>query len=256
MVFRPCIDLHEGKVKQIVGSTLRDGEAPKTNFTSDLPPRHFAELYREDGLVGAHVIMLGPGNENAALESIQAFPSGLQVGGGITPDNAQQYLDAGASHVIITSYLFRDGLIDWDRLDRIKDVIPRKRLVLDLSCRKRDGQYYIVTNRWQRFTDHSIDSGLLNSLAQHCDEFLVHAVDVEGMCQGIDLDLVRLLADCSPIVATYAGGARSLEDMVRVYEIGKGRLNLTIGSALDIFGGPISYKEAVAVHRQLGCRKV
>ncbi len=237
-MFRPCIDLHDGKVKQIVGGTLDDasGEA-KTNFVSERPPAWYAELYRRDNLTGGHVIKLGPGNDDAAREALAAWPGGLQIGGGINADNAAQWLEAGASHVIVTSWVFRDGLLDRDRLKRLVDTVGRDRLVLDLSCRKRDGSYFVCTDRWQKFTRLEVTPDTLESLADSCAEFLVHAVDVEGLCQGVDLDLVRLLGESSPIPATYAGGARSLEDLTAVTEAGAGKVDLTIGSALDIFGG-------------------
>lgn len=244
-MFRPCIDLHEGKVKQIVGSTLRDGEKPVTNFESDRSPGWYAELYRRDKLVGGHVIMLGPGNEAAAMEALKAWPGGLQVGGGIRPENAKEWLYAGASHVIVTSYVFRDGLVDWDRLNEMEQMVSSNRLVLDLSCRKKDGVYYVVTDRWQKFTSVQLNSESLLRLGEHVDEFLVHCADVEGKLQGVDEDLVALLAAHSPVVTTYAGGVGCLEDMERVWRASRGRIELTIGSALDIFGGPVSYKDAV-----------
>jgi phosphoribosylformimino-5-aminoimidazole carboxamide ribotide isomerase len=251
-MFRPCIDLHQGKVKQIVGSTLRDdGSAPVTNFETDLPASHYARLYREDNLRGGHVVMLGPGNEQAARDALAAFPGGLQIGGGISPENAAEWLAAGACHVIVTSYVFREGRVDWDRLRAMSDAVTPARLVLDLSCRTRGERYYIVTDRWQKFTDTELNAVTLESLAEYADEFLVHAADVEGRRAGIDERLVSLLAEASPLVTTYAGGARSIEDMERVFELGKGRVHLTIGSALDLFGGPVSYREVVALDRRL-----
>src|SRR5208282_1311250 len=136
-MFRPCIDLHEGKVKQIVGGSLGDAGL-RTNFVSEKPARWFAELYKRDGLTGGHVIMLGPGNENEARAALAAYPGGLQIGGGINRDNAQSWLDAGASHVIVTSWVFREGRVDWNRLGELVKTIGKERLVLDLSCRKRD----------------------------------------------------------------------------------------------------------------------
>jgi len=250
-VFRPCIDLHDGKVKQIVGGTLRDdGAGLRTRHVSERSSAWFAELYRRDGLVGGHVILLGPGNETAALEALAAYPGGLQVGGGIHPDNARHYLEAGASHVIVTSWVFREGRIDWDRLKVLVTAIGRKRLVLDLSCRKRGEEYVVVTDRWQKWTTQTICPATLSSLAQSCDEFLVHAVDVEGLCQGIDAGLVEKLAQWSTIPTTYAGGARSLADLELVTRLGGGRIDLTIGSALDIFGGTgVRYADAVAFNR-------
>lgn len=251
-MFRPCIDLHDGKVKQIVGGTLSEDAPLKTNFVSDRPSSYYAELYRRDNLAGGHVIMLGSGNEQAALESLRAYPGGLHVGGGIHPGNAESYLDAGASHVIVTSYVFREGALDQNRLEAMLQAVGRTRLVLDLSCRVRDGRYWVVTDRWQKYTSLEVSPEVLKELSRHCAEFLVHAVDVEGLCRGVDLDLVRLLGAHSPIPATYAGGARSLEDFKAVEEAGLGRVDLTVGSALDIFGGSgVRYSDLVAYNHSL-----
>lgn len=249
--FRPCIDLHDGKVKQIVGSTLRDGQAPVTNFDTDRPGSWFAALYREDGLAGGHIIMLGPGNEAAAREALAAWPTGMQVGGGIDFDNARAWLDAGASHVIVTSYVFRDGQVDWNRLQGLERLVGRQRLVLDLSCRKRGDRYFVVTNRWQEFTDVEVSAQNVLRLAHHADEFLVHAVDVEGRQAGVDLELVNLLAQISPLPTTYAGGVSGLADLETVHRTSRGRLAVTVGSALDIFGGPLPYRDVVACARRL-----
>src|SRR5581483_8926364 len=171
-----------GKVKQIVGGSLsNDPSTLLTNFVSERPSRWYAELYRHDGLKGGHVIMLGPGNEAAAREALQAYPGGLHVGGGINLENAQTYLDAGASHVIVTSWIFRDGELDWERLRKIVTAIGKNKLVLDLSCRRREDRYFVVTDRWQKFTKLAIDEPTLRHLADFCDEFLVHAADVEGL---------------------------------------------------------------------------
>jgi phosphoribosylformimino-5-aminoimidazole carboxamide ribotide isomerase len=253
MRFRPCIDLHQGKVKQIVGSTLSDrpGAVPVTNFESERLPAWFAGQYCNDGLSGGHVIMLGPGNEEAALSALAAFPSGLQVGGGIRPENARQFLDRGASHVIVTSYVFSGGEVQWLRLGALEKMIGKGRLVLDLSCRKRsDNTYAIATDRWQNTSAIALSYELLARLAGHCDEFLVHAVDVEGMRRGIDAALVAFLADASPIATTYAGGIRSIEDLEQVKTTGRGRVDATIGSALDIFGGECAYADVVAWHQR------
>jgi len=251
-MFRPCIDLHEGKVKQIVGGTMNDDASTvRTNFVSENPASWYAELYRRDGLLGGHVIMLGPGNETPARSALQAYPGGLQIGGGIHAGNAAEWLEAGASHVIVTSWLFRDGALDWDRLRVLERAIGRKRLVLDLSCRCRGGDYFVVTDRWQKFTDLIISRETLERLSGWCDEFLVHAVDVEGLCQGVDLELVQMLSQWSPLPATYAGGARSLADLEAVTRAGRGRIDLTIGSALDVFGGTgVKYDEVVAFNRR------
>ena len=251
MKFRPCIDLHNGKVKQIVGSTLSGSTVDGliTNFETDLPPAHFAGLYQQDGLTGGHVIMLGTGNTQAALEAVQAFPDGLHVGGGINPDNAGTFLDAGASHVIVTSYVFKNGTIVWNNLEKLTHAIGKQRLVLDLSCKNDNNIYYVATEQWQHLTSVSLSPENLVKLATYCDEFLVHAVDVEGKQQGVDSELVALLAQLSPIPVTYAGGIRSLADMDAVYAAGGGLIDATIGSALDIFGGLLPYHDAVAWHK-------
>ena len=256
MKFRPCIDLHHGRVKQIVGSTLSDGQQENltTNFASDQPASHYAAMYKADRLFGGHVIMLGPGNEAAATDALQAFPGGLQVGGGITADNAGHWLDQGASAVIVTSAVFRDGVVHEDRLAELVRAVGRERLVLDLSCRKKGDAYYIVTDRWQKFTQVTVSAQSLEYFASHCCEFLIHAVDVEGKCAGIEEELTALLGRFSPIPTTYAGGVKNLADLYRVKKLGLNRLDATIGSALDIFGGTgITYAEAVAFNRQEGC---
>jgi phosphoribosylformimino-5-aminoimidazole carboxamide ribotide isomerase len=256
MKFRPCIDLHQGKVKQIVGSSLSDGEQESltTNFASDQPASHYAARYKHDRLFGGHVIMLGPGNEAAATEALQTFPQGLQVGGGITAENAAHWLDQGASAVIVTSAVFKDGVVHEDRLAHLVRRVGKERLVLDLSCRKKGDAYYIVTDRWQKFTQVTVSAQSLEYFAGHCCEFLIHAVDVEGKCGGIEEELTALLGRFSPIPTTYAGGVKNLADLYRVKELGLNRLDATIGSALDIFGGTgITYAEAVAFNRQEGC---
>ena len=252
-MFRPCIDLHEGKVKQIVGGTFGSGSAPlKTNYVSDRPAAWYAELYKRDGLKGGHVIMLGPGNEAAARSALQTYPGGLQIGGGITLDNARAWLEAGASHVIVTSWVFRDARIDWERLKELSTDLGKEHLVLDLSCRRRGSDYFVVTDRWQKFTEILIDPENLEKLSAWCAEFLVHAVDVEGLCSGIDKDLVVKLSKWSPIPATYAGGANSLSDLEEVTKLGQGRIHLTIGSALDIFDGTgVRYQDAIEFNRRL-----
>lgn len=251
-VFRPCIDLHEGKVKQLVGGTLSDAaQDVRTNFVSEKSSGEYAEMYRRDGLRGGHVIMLGQGNEAAAREALAAYPGGMQVGGGVNLDNAAGWLDAGASQVIVTSWVFQGGRVDFDRLASLQRQVGKQRLVLDLSCRRRGDDYWVVTDRWQKFTDVSISAETLARLSQACDEFLVHAVDVEGLCRGIDAELVERLALESPIPVTYAGGASSLEDLELVTRLGQGRIDLTIGSALDIFGGSgVRYADAVAFNQR------
>lgn len=250
-MFRPCIDLHEGKVKQIVGGTLASqASGLKTNFVSDKSAAWFAELYRRDGLAGGHVIMLGPGNETAAQAALAAYPGGLQIGGGVNIENARGWLEAGASRVIVTSWVFRDGQLDAARLAQLVQLIGRDKLVLDLSCRQRGQEYFVVTDRWQKFTQLKITAETLQTLARSCGEFLVHAVDVEGLCHGVDGGLVEKLGAWSPIPTTYAGGANSLADLETVTRLGQGKVDLTIGSALDIFGGDgVRYADVVAFNR-------
>jgi len=239
-------------VKQIVGGSLSDsGDGLRTNFVSERPSSWYAKLYQRDGLKGGHVIMLGSGNEAAAKEALGAYAGGLHVGGGINATNARSYLDAGASHVIVTSWVFREGRLDEARLAELVQLIDKERLVLDLSCRIRDGEYFVVTDRWQKFTTLRITQETLQALATSCAEFLIHAVDVEGLCQGVDLELVKRLGQWSPIPTTYAGGASSLADLQQVADVSQGRVDLTIGSALDIFGGNgVRYDECVAYNRQ------
>lgn len=256
-MFRPCIDLHEGKVKQIVGGSLRDnGDGLRTNFVSQKSAAWFADLYRRDGLRGGHVIMLGPGNDAAAREALAAYPGGLHIGGGINVNNAADWLEAGASHVIVTSWVFRNGIVDWDRLEQLVAAIGKNRLVLDLSCRRRGDTYLVVTDRWQTFTNEEVSAGLLQRMSSCCDEFLIHAADVEGLCRGIDQELVEKLGRWTPIPCTYAGGAKSLDDLQSVTRLSQGRVDLTIGSALDIFGGTgVRYADAVEFNRAVERRE-
>jgi len=248
MRFRPCIDLRNGCVVQIVGSSLSDNENDKTvtNFEADRPPAEYARMYRNDELPGGHLISLGHGNTQAAINALRAYPGGLHAGGGVTPENAGLYLDAGASHVIVTSYVFKNGRIDMARLRTLEKAVGKNMLVLDLSCRKSGNKYWVVTDRWQNFTEVRVNQETLAKLSDHCDEFLVHGVDVEGKCAGIESDLVTLLGEYSPIPVTYAGGVKELADFGRVNTLGKGRVDLTIGSALDIFGGQVPYRDVVA----------
>ena len=247
MRFRPCIDLHEGQVKQIVGTSLRDGSAPQTHFIAPHPPAYFAECYRRDQLFGGHVIMLGPGNEDAAAQALAAFPRGLQVGGGIRPDNAATWLSRGAAQVIVTSYVFSDGQLHHDRLAQMVAAVGRERLVLDLSCSNRDGCYVVMTDRWQKATDFAISADNLALLSESCSEFLIHATGVEGKQQGIDAELVALLGEIAPIPTTYAGGVSSTEDIDILRKLGQGKLDFTVGAALDIFGGTgLRYEDMLA----------
>ena len=252
MRFRPCIDIHNGKVKQIVGSSLRDsGDEARENYVSERPAADYARLYREKDLPGGHIILLNregsaffEETRTQALSALAAWPGGMQVGGGVRADNAAAYLDAGASHVIVTSYVFREGIIDRERLEELRRAVGREHIVLDLSCRKTERGCVIVTDRWQKMTDTVLDGRALEDLSAYCDEFLVHAVDAEGKQEGIEEELAALLGQASPIPATYAGGIRGAEDIARIREAGGGRVDFTVGSALDLFGGSLSFDEA------------
>lgn len=250
MKFRPCIDIHNGKVKQIVGGSLKDeGNHAVTNFASEQDADFYAEKYRKDGLKGGHIILLNPktseyyeATKAQALKALGVYPNGIQIGGGITAENAKEYIEAGASHVIVTSYVFKNGEIYWDNLRKLVEKVGKEHVVLDLSCRKREGKYYVVTDRWQTFTNVEVTPYLLNDLSEFCDEFLVHGVDVEGKSSGVELDLVKLLADWKVIPITYAGGIGSLDDLEEFRKACGGKLDFTIGSALDLFGGKIPYE--------------
>ena len=257
MRFRPCIDIHNGAVKQIVGGSLQDmGNQAENNFVSEYDAAFYAELYRKDGLSGGHIILLNKEGTRYYQEDVaqarmalEAFPGGLQIGGGIHRENAEAFLELGASHVIVTSYVFRQGRVDYDRLEELSRQIGREHLVLDLSCRFVQDDYYIVTDRWQKFTDEKIEACTLDMLMDHCDEFLIHAVDVEGKNQGIEEALVRQLGAWSGIsdkkIITYAGGVHSYEDIELLRKLGGGKINVTIGSALDIFGGELAFDEVI-----------
>lgn len=250
MRFRPCIDIHNGKVKQIVGGSLSDkGDKAMTNFSSEQDASFYANMYREDRLKGGHVILLNAKSSDyyeatraQALLALRAYPGGLQIGGGITAENAAEYLEAGASHVIVTSYVFQDGAFNQDNLNRLLAAVGKKHVVLDLSCRKQEADYYIVTDRWQKFTEVKLTKEVLDEFSRQCDEFLVHGVDVEGKSSGVEEELVKMLGAWDGIPITYAGGIGSMEELARFQEIGGGRLDFTIGSALDLFGGTIPYQ--------------
>lgn len=250
MKFRPCIDIHNGKVKQIVGGSLKDeGDTAVTNFASEYGADFYAKQYRQDGLMGGHIILLNPmsseyyeATKAQALRALKAYPGGLQIGGGIHAGNAKEYLDAGASHVIVTSYVFRDGEINWENMEKLRTAVGKERIVLDLSCRKKDDRYYIVTDRWQTFTNVEVTEQVMDALAEYCDEFLVHGVDVEGKASGVEQDLVKLLAGWKKIPITYAGGIGSMEDLDTFAQLSGKSLDFTIGSALDLFGGNIPYE--------------
>lgn len=256
MRFRPCIDIHNGAVKQIVGGSLRDEDDQAVeNFKAAQDAGYFAQLYRRDGLKGGHVILLNPPSSEyyektrkQALKALALYPQGLQIGGGITADNAREYIEAGASHVIVTSYVFRDGKIHWECMERLCDTAGKEHVVIDLSCRRKDDGYYIVTNRWQTFTSVKLTTDTLREIAGFCDEFLVHGVDVEGRASGIEEELVELLSTHRTIPVTYAGGIGSLSDLEHFRKLSGGFLDFTIGSALDIFGGKIPYHTVKNFH--------
>ena len=258
MEFRPCIDIHNGKVKQIVGGSLRDeGDQAKENFVATQDAAFYADYYKKDGIRGGHIILLNPkdsdyyeATKKQAELALHAYPGALQIGGGINDTNAAYFLAQGASHVIVTSYVFRDGRVDYDNLEKLAVITGKEHLVLDLSCRKKDDGYYIVTDRWQKFTDEKVSLELLDRLSSYCDEFLIHAVDVEGKASGIETELVSLLGSWGKIPVTYAGGVGSFEDLYQLKELGRNRLNVTIGSALDLFGGTMNYEKVLEIVRK------
>lgn len=250
MRFRPCIDIHNGKVKQIVGGSLSDkGSTACENFVSGEDGAFYGRLYKSRGLYGGHVIILNPQSseyyeedKKQAFAALDAFPGGLQIGGGVTADNAGEYIDRGASHVIVTSYIFKDGRVSFDRLEKLCLAAGREHTVLDLSCRARDGEYFIVTDRWQRFTDTRFNEENILALSEYCDEFLVHAVDCEGRQRGIERKAAEILANVPGIKAVYAGGISSPTDIETLRDISGGRLDFTVGSALSIFGGSLDFE--------------
>lgn len=257
MEFRPCIDVHNGRVKQIVGGSLRDqGNRAEENYVARQDAAYFAELYRSAGLKGGHVILLNAqdsdyyeASRQQVFSALKAYPGGLQVGGGITPDNAEEYLRAGASHVIVTSYVFQDGRIHYDKLRKMTETVGKEHLVLDVSCKKTEDGYRVVTDRWQKMTEETVGTELLDRLSGYCDEFLVHAVDVEGKASGIERELVLMLGQWGRMPMTYAGGVHDYEDLTLLRECGRKCLNVTIGSALDLFGGTMEWEKVVEICR-------
>lgn len=253
MKFRPCIDIHNGKVKQIIGGTLKDeGDRASENFVSTQDAAYFAGLYKKMGIKGGHIILLNgkdspyyEATREQAFAALRAYPGGLQAGGGITPENAGEYLENGASHVIVTSYVFKDGEINWERLKKLAGKVSKEKLVLDLSCRKKDGKYYIVTDRWQKFTAQEVTLELMETLYAYCDEFLIHAVDVEGKACGIERELAQLLGQWGKCPVTYAGGVGSFQDLELLKKLTGGKTDVTIGSALDLFGGTMEFEKVV-----------
>lgn len=253
MKFRPCIDIHNGKVKQIVGGSLKDAaDFAQENFVSEYSASDYAQMYEKLGLKGGHVIILNSkdseyydATKTQALDALKAYPDGLMIGGGITADNASEFLEAGASHVIVTSYAFKNGNVRYDRIEKLVKTVGKERLVLDLSCRKKDGDYFIVTDRWQKFTEEKLTPALIGKLSSYCDEFLVHAVDAEGKQRGVEEEVVKILADSCDIPVTYAGGIGSFDDIELLRTLGKNKVDATIGSALDIFGGSLDFNEVL-----------
>lgn len=253
MRFRPCIDIHNGAVKQIVGGSLKDeADFAKDNFVSELKADFYADLYQRSGLSGGHIILLNPvgstyyeADVEQAKLALAAYPQGMQIGGGITADNAEQFLDMGARQVIVTSYVFKDGRINYENLRRLSGLVGPDRLVLDLSCRKKDGRYYIVTDRWQKFTEELVTPETLDMLAEYCSEYLIHAVDVEGKAAGIEAELATMLGAWGKCPMTYAGGVGSFADLEQLKQCGRDRIDVTVGSALDIFGGALPYEKVV-----------
>lgn len=256
MKFRPCIDIHNGKVKQIVGGSLQDeGDKATENFASEKGADYYANLYKRDGLKGGHIILLNPVTSKyyeqtlkQAQRALRAYPGGMQIGDGVTHENAAKYLEAGAGHVIVTSYVFNGGKICWDRMEALKREVGKEHVVLDVSCRKRMDSYYIVTDRWQTFTEVALDEKILEELSSYCDEFLVHGVDVEGKSSGVDKDFAALLSAYEGNPITYAGGIGSLEDLEQFGQLTKGKIDFTIGSALDLFGGRLPYEKVRKYH--------
>ena len=252
MKFRPCIDIHNGHVVQIVGSSLRDeNDSAQNNFVSEKDSAYYANLYKEHGLSGGHIIILNgkdseyyEATKAEAVKALQTYKGGMQIGGGITDKNAEEYILAGASHIIVTSYVFSDGKICYNNLNRLNSAVGREHICLDVSCRMRNGKYYVVTDRWQKFTDVVLDEKLIVSLSEYCDELLVHAVDVEGRKAGINATIAGIL-EKSPIPVTYAGGISSLDDIAKIRSIGNNKIDFTIGTALNIFGGDLDLMEVI-----------
>lgn len=251
MKFRPCIDIHNGKVKQLVGGSLKDkGDLATENFVSSKGAADYAKMYKNDGLKGGHIIILNAkdseyyqATRKQAMEALAEYPDGMQIGGGVNDQNAKEYIDAGASHVIVTSFVFKDGQINYENLEKLVQAVGKEHIVLDLSCRKKDGQYYIVTDRWQKFTEETVTIELLEKLSAYCDEFLIHGVDVEGTRSGMEEELIKIICGFDKIKITYAGGIASLENIERFKKLSKGKIDYTIGSALDLFGGHLPYEK-------------
>ena len=253
MQFRPCIDIHNGKVKQIIGGSLRDEkDAALENFVSEKHASDYANLYKEKGLKGGHVILLNNRDseyyeetKKEAIGALRVYPNGLQIGGGITDENAKEYIDLGASHVIVTSYLFEDGRFSLSKMKKLADAVGREHVVFDLSVKCFEDGYHIMADRWQTKTEEVLTTQVLERLGEFCDEFLIHAVDVEGKAGGIEERLVESLRSYDHHPLTYAGGVHSLDDIRLLKRIGEDRIHVTVGSALDLFGGTLSFEEIV-----------
>ena len=241
------------QVKQIVGGSLSDTdqEQLQTNFIAEHDSAWFAEQYKQDQLYGGHIIKLGPGNDEAARRALSAWPDGMHLGDGINADNAKSWLDAGAEKVIVTSFLFDGDHLNVHKLQALSNLVGKEQLVVDLSCRRRNDSWVVATNRWQTYTDFAINPENLEAVAAYCSELLIHAADVEGKCQGIDQELVQFLGQHISIPCTYAGGARNIDDLKSVQSLSNGCIDLTFGSALDIFGGNgVTYAECVNWNKQ------
>jgi len=192
--------------------------------------------------------MLGSGNEVAAREALAAWPDGLQVGGGIGIQNAAGWLEAGASHVIVTSWLFdENGVFQPQRLTDLATEVGSDKVVVDLSARRVIEGWRVAMNRWQTPTDLLVTRDILDQIAPYCAEFLIHAADVEGKCEGVDVELVSFLGTWNGIPVTYAGGVSGLDDLQQVEEASGGKVDVTVGSSLDLFGGDgVAYESMVA----------
>ncbi len=253
MQFRPCIDIHNGAVKQIVGGSLKDTDnQAEENFVSEYDAAFYAKLYQKLNLKGGHIILLNhkdsaffEATRRQTLEALRAYPQGLMVGGGIDAENAKEYLEAGASHAIVTSYVFKDGEVNIANLEKLVNTLGKERIVLDLSCRKLNGAYYIVTDRWQKATNVILNRKTLDYFSEFCDEFLVHAVDVEGKSSGIEEEVAKLLGDWAKIPITYAGGVHNFKDLDLLKKLGRDKVDVTIGSALDLFGGSMNFQKVL-----------
>lgn len=253
MKFRPCIDIHNGQVKQIVGGSLQDlGDVACENFVASQDAAFFATLYQKYNLKGGHIILLN-GKDSSyyeatkaqAMTALKSYPKGMQIGGGIHDENACEYLECGADKVIVTSFVFKNGQISYENLEKLVKAVGKEKLVLDLSCRKKEGSYYIVTDRWQKYTDVILDEKSLDYFSSYCSEFLIHAVDVEGKAAGIETQVAELLGNWGKIPVTYAGGIHSFEDLEQLKVLGRGKIDFTIGSALDLFGGKLEFEKIV-----------